>query len=486
MKAKKDQGTSALDLKNTGPFTAEEAASRLALASKQLKGFQLWHPQLHVAHPSFDLKDIEYPIPLKTIPKGITISVLETISGKGPAPNGTAGLIGPFRKAQKKLARVARVSQSVEFFKASKKNCPVGISSMELSSAPGEGIRLQVRLIHDKDCGHDSPQDVLKQIKTEFSFIPESRWTVTTLKGWVDADCRRPNSWLQTEFPAGAWDKVEELLKSFSGRLREAVSAEWCAYFGEFFYHRVYDEMDRWFYLPNPQVLKTTGLSEDVHELIELVNDARFPGQTAQLCFGATFERMSAVRAFFEMALRSTDFFDCALGMFQTDKGVPASYCMELKQGKIRLKVLYPKEKGGGFGWEDAYEKLRRGEKLILNTTPGPWRRQEYRPTSYTSRAVTWAINEENWEYLKKQSKRGESVIKTIAKLKKNPVRIGNLMRVFKSVVDQKPCTLETFEVKSKEGKIQPLQFHVLFREERGKSEILDFVFTPNTPKETP
>ena len=372
---KAERQISTLDLKNTGPFTPGEAVKRLELASKELKGFQLWHPQLHVAHPSFDLEDIEYPIPSKTIPKGISISVLETISGKGPAPDGTAGLIEPFRKAQGKLARVARVSQSVEFFKTSKRSCPAGMSSMELSSAPGESIRLQVRLIHDKDCGHDSPQDVLRQVKAEFSFIPENKWTITTLKGYVGADCCRPNSWLQIEFPAGEWDEVEKLLESFSGRLREAISAEWYAYFGEFFYHRVYDEMNRWFYLPNPQVLKTTGLSGGIRELIALVNDASFPGKTAQLRFDATFEGLNAVRAFFEIALRSTDFFDCALGMFQTDKGVLAQYCMETKRGKIILKVLYPKEKGDGFGWKDAYEKLLRGEKLILNTTPGPWRK---------------------------------------------------------------------------------------------------------------
>lgn len=359
------------DLKNSGPFTPAEAAKQVQLASKQLKGFQLWHPHLHVAHATFSLENIPYPIAKQTIPKGVVISRLEGIRGVGLSAKKPGEFVHPFRTAHRTLAKAANISMSLVLFETTSKKCPVGIHTLKLEADQGKGMRLQACYLHDTPTVERPPKIIRQELAERLGGLARERWVLLNDDPYLvfPGSVRRAQSKVEIAFPVGEFDELENILADLLKILGQPKRTSWwvrfVSYFGnQVFYGRILDSAGRWFHFPKPEVLKATGLTGDAAELIKLVNEAEFPSTTANLKFQTSFRKLTDVQPFFELAVRSEEIDRSVLAMFQTEKGVLAQLDFgTTRAGKVALKVLYPQR--GGFGWEDAYEKLRRGEKLI-------------------------------------------------------------------------------------------------------------------------
>ena len=367
--ATKQSGVARFDLKNTDSFTPEGAVAWLRLASEQLKGFQLWHPQLHVAHEIFFLKGESYPIPEGTIPKGVLISEFEWVANFSTPPPSPNRFVQPFRDATT-LSCIAEMSLSVVFHDRERKGCPEGICALTLMSTPEEGLRLQAHYLHDLTAGGNPPEVMIEHITTELGPVGRDRWILGLMDYVVlPRNIRRYQSAVEIRFAQGEFDGLEQIVEETFRIQGNPKTAHWRVDFGKNFYSRIYDNAGGWYYIPKPELLKANGLTGNAGQLLQLVNKAGFPGKTADLRFLATFDQFQDARGFFELAVRSEKAGEgidrSALAMFQTDKGVLAQFCFGTKgNDKIVFKVLYPGP--GGFGWEDAYQKLVRGERLIL------------------------------------------------------------------------------------------------------------------------
>lgn len=372
-RAKKQSSAAKFNLRNTDSFTPAEAAGWLRRASEQLEGFQLWHPQLQLAHDVFVLAGVSYPIPQNTIPKGIFISELDWVANfSAPPPRQPTEYVQPFRATT--LSRIAEMSLSAAFNDRERKGCPTGICALALESKPEKGLSLKVQYLHDFASGEKPPEIEIERITSKLGATGRDRWVLCPMDYVVlYRNILRYQSNVEIHFSPGELNELERILKEMFEMNGAPKTAEWRVDFGKHFYSRVHDNAGRYYDFPNPELLKANGLTGDAGELLQLVNIAGFPGKTADLRFYASFDELRNARAFFQLAAQSEkssvggvgNGISCsALGMFKTDKGAMAQFCYGTKRnGKIVFKVLY--QKRGGFGWEDAYEKLVRGERLF-------------------------------------------------------------------------------------------------------------------------
>ncbi len=338
-----------LDLRDSGPFTPEEAARRIKLASQQLKWFTLCHPHWYTAHLHFELPT-SYPVPPLDLPAGVRFTRLSKIQAEFKLKDGFAELTGPFHRAMPRLSSLAYIDTHFEFLGWSPKDA-AGIGYVWIWSKPGEALKIETHVYCASEQELPDARAVQQGLQAG-KLKPQHGWKFVKSQkvgtSWIEVT-------FETKIESNASSKLDDILSNiFSSQTLPAKGASWAVDF-EPTYGRGSDDKGRTWCFPKPEVLRAARVTEDYRQWIALVNEAGFPGKNAIVEFEGTVERIEHFRAVFELCKRCKPWTPEAVGIFETDKGKQGFLLYENTRKGIKLKVVY-----GRNGWEEVHEELRR------------------------------------------------------------------------------------------------------------------------------
>jgi len=332
-----------LHLRDSGPFSPEEAAKRVKLASQQLKWFTLCHPHWPTAHYPFELATT-FPLPSLPIPKGVRITALDCIRGEFQLSPSGEELIAGAVSANLKLSGDLRI-----VFSVSGHGLPDNPGLYALSFIFNEHSEWEVwaTVYH-------------RNVKDKNALIKSAVETghLGAAKNWKFVEYGE-----QYESKTGNVETRLELviarneIKNWSPVLGEILSAQpkplkagsWRVVFDYF-------QKDK-----RRIVCKVAGLKY-ADKIIEQVNVVNFPGNKAKVKFWCTVDHVEDYLALFKFATLCKPNSSWNIGIFETDKGKQGIIRFNFSPKGIELKVQY-----GPNGWEEVHEILQRNNgKLVL------------------------------------------------------------------------------------------------------------------------
>jgi hypothetical protein len=280
-----------LDLRNTGPFTAKEAAERVMQASRELKWFTLCHPHWYTAYVHCDLAT-GYPIPALPIPKGVQLMTFKEVEGDFKPTGQAAEMTRPVTRALPRLAHLARLVMGSDMASTDSPD-RAGLTSLWLFVELGDPLELQARVAFP--AASKTPKDPLQEAIKE-ACLP-------SVPGWkFDGFSTDSQACFKLRIQRNDLGKFEDVVgRLFASLPQPPKRAHWFVDFGRLYQKKEDVRRRNWVEL-RPEMLDAAKIEGEPAELIALVNDLGLPTKKVSVEFDVTVDKPQDFQGVFELA----------------------------------------------------------------------------------------------------------------------------------------------------------------------------------------
>lgn len=407
------------DLKDNGPFTPEETAKRLMLASKQLKWFTLCQPYWESNHIGYSWKTT-FPLPPLDIPKGVRLTWLGPMEGAFDISKPKSDSLAAAFKALAKLAGLAECQISIHI-NTDRKESP-GLTYFRFTLTPAGDWKIKVSAFHPKP---ETVQSSLKRAVEAFQLTGIEGWERPSDRGELELEQQAKTLNFTNVLCGVQADKWVPAIKDMmAAQPKRPKSANWQASSQKL----NLSENNLWEGNHNVWVRtdgKPVGANRNQpQEMLQLIRNAGMPAGKAEIDLSCTVDRVEDFIGLFKLAVVFPNDSPQPVGVFETERGKKGVLQFNTQRNRIRLSVAYDRY----AGWEELHEALRKADGKLPFPKDERSRRQSYPFPEGPEKAVVEALNNEDWDTLKKlapadSNTRGSS-IKT---WKKCPVAVGEL-----------------------------------------------------------